>query len=158
MNRRSFLAAAAIGTITTGISALAAADHYFPAKVDGTLFSTINRVKVSGKKNPLEMSHVPLISAPVSVKAGETFLVEVSVGEKVHDMGPTHWIEYIELSIGNEPAGRIEFQPGGFMKPKASFTIALPKDVGLNGMATLVATQRCNLQGLWESTLDITIL
>jgi len=85
-------------------------------------------------------------------------MVEVSVGENVHVMGPTHWIEYVELAVGNEPAGRAEFQPRGFMKPKVSFAVALPKDVAPNGMVTLVVTQRCNLHGLWESTLDIAVL
>jgi superoxide reductase len=79
------------------------------------------------------------------------------VGENLHPMGPSHWIEYIELSIGNEPAGRLEFQPRGFMKPKAVFTIAIPKDAAPSGKITLVARQRCNLHGLWESSADISI-
>ncbi|MDA8413599.1 MAG: class II SORL domain-containing protein [Desulfobacteraceae bacterium] len=159
MNRRTFLATTFIGSVTAGISsAAAAAERYFPVKVDQTLFETINRVKVPGKKSPLEMSHAPVITAPKSVKAGETFTVEVSIGENVHPMGPAHWIEYIELAIGNEPAGRIEFRSRGFMKPKATFTVALPKEMAPSGKATLVAFQRCNLHGLWESTLDITVL
>ncbi|MBW4054409.1 MAG: desulfoferrodoxin [Proteobacteria bacterium] len=159
MDRRSFLTATVIGSLTAGINSLAAAsERYFPVKVDQSLFDSINRVKDSGKKTPLEMSHVPVISAPASVKAGELFMVEVSVGEKIHVMGPAHWIEYIELSIGNEPAGRVDFQPRGFMKPKVSFTVALPKDVAPKGKVTLVVRQRCNLHGLWESNLDITVV
>jgi len=158
MNRRTFLATTVIGSLATGIgSAAAAAERYFPLKVDPALFESINRVKIPGKKSPLEMSHAPLITAPKSVKAGELFTVEVSVGERVHDMGPAHWIEYIELAIGNEPLGRIEFQPRGFMKPKATFSVVLPKDVAPSGVVTLVALQRCNLHGLWESTLDISV-
>jgi superoxide reductase len=158
MNRRTFLTASVVGAVTAGIgSAVSAAERYFPMKVDPTLFETINRVKVPGKKSPLEMSHAPFITAPKSVKAGELFTVEVSVGEKLHDMGPAHWIEFIELAIGNEPVGRVDFQPRGFMKPKAVFTIALPKDIAPNGTFTLVAFQRCNLHGLWESTVDINI-
>lgn len=158
MNRRAFLASTVIGSVAVGISSAAsAAERYFPLKVDPTLFESINRVKAPGKKSPLEMSHSPAITAPKSVKAGELFTVEVSVGEKVHDMGSAHWIEYIELALGNEPVGRVEFQPRGFMKPKATFTIALPKEVAPNGVVTLVASQRCNLHGLWESTLDIAL-
>ena len=158
MNRRTFIATTVIGSVAAGVSsAAAAAERFFPLKADSSLFESINRVKVPGKKTPLEMSHAPLITAPNSVKAGELFTVEVSVGERVHDMGPAHWIEYVELAIGNEPVGRIEFQPRGFMKPKATFTLALPKEVAPSGMVTLVAFQRCNLHGLWESTLDITI-
>jgi superoxide reductase len=158
MNRRTFLTTTLIGSVSATItSAASAAEKYFPLKVDQSLFESINRVKVPGKKSPLEMSHAPLITAPKSVKAGEIFTVEVSVGEKLHDMGPAHWIEYIELAIGNEPVGRVDFQPRGFMKPKATFTVALPKELAPNGVVTLVAFQRCNLHGLWESTLDVTV-
>lgn len=158
MDRRTFLTTTLIGSVAAGISSAAsAAERYFPTKVDQTLFDTINRVKVPGKKSPLEMSHAPLITAPKAVKAGELFTVEVSVGEKLHDMSPAHWIGYIELAIGNEPIGRVDFQPRGFMKPKAVFTIALPKEMAPNGVVTLVAHQRCNLHGLWESTLDVAV-
>ncbi len=159
MNRRTFLATTVIGSVAAGISSAAsAAERYFPVKVDQTLFADINRVKDQAKKTPLEKSHAPFIRAPKSVKAGENFTVEVSVGEVMHPMGPVHWIEYIELHIGNEPAGRIDFQSMGYMKPKATFTISLPREAAPGGMVTLVANQRCNLHGLWESTMDIAIL
>lgn len=159
MDRRTFLTTTLIGTAAAAINGTAsAAERYFPVKIDQSLFDSINRVKESGKKTALEKSHAPVITAPASVKAGELFMIEVSVGENVHDMGPAHWIEYIELSVGNEPAGRAEFQPRGFMKPKVTFAVALPKDVAPNGKITLIATQRCNLHGLWESSLDIAVL
>jgi superoxide reductase len=159
MNRRSFLTATAVGSVTVGLSSLAAAaELFYPVKVDPSLFGSINRVKQPGKKTPLEMSHAPAITAPASVKVGDVFAVEVSVGEKVHAMGPSHWIEYIELAIGNEPVGRVDFQPRGFMKPKVTFTVEIPKDVAPNGTITLVATQRCNLHGLWESTANIAVI
>ena len=158
MNRRTFLTTTLVGSVAAGISTAAlAAERYFPVNVDKKLFETINRVKVPGKKTPLEMSHAPFITAPKAVKAGEQFTVEVSVGEHIHPMGPAHWIEYIELTIGNEPAGRVDFQPRGVMKPKVTFTIAVPKDMDPNGVVTLVAFQRCNLHGLWESTIDIVV-
>lgn len=158
MDRRTFLKAAAIGSVTSGLSAtVAAAERFFPVKVDQSLFENINRAKDPTKKTPLEKSHAPLITAPASVKAGEPFTVEVAVGEVLHPMGPTHWIEYIELSIGNEPAGRADFQPKGFLKPKCSFTMVVPKDAAPAGKITLVAAQRCNLHGYWESSLDIVV-
>lgn len=98
-----------------------------------------------------------MITAPVTVKAGEPFTVEVSVGEVLHPMGPIHWIEYIELDIGNEPAGRIGFQPKGYLKPKAVFTVILSSDAAAAGKVTLLARQRCNLHGLWEGSLDIAL-
>jgi superoxide reductase len=159
MDRRTFLKAATIGSIATGISAsVASAERFFPVKVDQALFADINRVKDQAKKTPLEKSHAPAISAPASVKAGETFAVEVSVGEILHPMGPSHWIEYIELAIGNEPAGRIDMQPKGYLKPKVTFLVALPKEAAPSGKVTLVASQRCNLHGLWESSIDISVV
>ena len=66
--------------------------------------------------------------------------------------------QYIELRIGNEPAGRVDFQSRGFLKPKAVFTVVIPKEAAVDGRLTLVAEQHCNLHGLWESSADITVL
>mgnify|MGYP006266406743 CR=1 FL=1 len=158
MDRRAFLKTAAIGSIATGITAtVASAERYFPVKVDPSLFTEINRVKDPARKTPLEKTHAPVISAPASVKAGEPFPVEISVGENRHGRGPSHWIQYIELAIGNEPAGRIDMQPQGYMKPKVTFMVALPKEAAPAGKVTLVGSQRCNLHGYWEASIDISV-
>jgi len=159
MDRRSFLKSATIGTVAAGASkALLARDQYFPTKVDPSLFQTINRVKDPSNKTPQEKSHAPVITAPATVKAGEPFAVDVSVGEVVHSMGPSHWIEFIELSIGNEPAGRIDFDSKGYLRPKATFNVILTKEAAPSGKVTLIARQRCNLHGYWEGSLDITVV
>ncbi|ABB32832.1 Desulfoferrodoxin ferrous iron-binding region [Geobacter metallireducens RCH3] len=159
MNRRTFLKTAALGAVAAGITreAAAAAEKYFPVKADQSLFATINRAKDPAKKTPLEQKHAPVIKAPHAVKAGEPFTVEVTVGEQVHPMGPTHWIEYIELNVGNEPAGRIAMQPRGFLHPKVTFTVVIPKEAAPAGKITLVAHQRCNLHGYWEGSLDVAV-
>ncbi|GAM09357.1 putative superoxide reductase [Geobacter sp. OR-1] len=157
MNRRMFLQSALTGAVVAVSYRTAAAISYFPTKVDQALFQNINRVKDPAAKTPLEKGHAPVIIAPASVKAGDLFTVEVSVGETLHPMGPAHWIQYIELSIGNEPAGRIDLQPKGYMKPKAAFTLAIPKESATEGKITLVARQHCNLHGLWEGNFDITV-
>jgi len=158
MDRRTFLKTATIGTVGLGIAGrVFAAEKYFPVKADQGLFETINRVKDPSTKTPLEKSHAPVITAPKTVKAGTPFNVEVSVGEVVHVMGPTHWIESIELNIGNEPAGRIDFQSNGYIKPKATFLIVVSKEAAPSGKVTLIAHQRCNLHGYWEGSLDITV-
>jgi superoxide reductase len=158
MDRRDFLKSTAIGTLSMTIAAEAfGADIFYPTGVDKTLFETFNRVKDPANKTPLEKSHAPFITAPGKVKAGEPFVVEVSVGENLHVMVPTHWIEYIELNIGNEPAGMISFQSKGYLKPKASFTVVLTKEAAPNGKVTLIARQRCNLHGLWESGMDVEV-
>jgi len=158
MDRRTFLKSATIGTIAAGIAQKAfALERNYPVKVDPTLFESINKVKDPLNKTPLEKSHAPVITAPEKVKAGEPFTVEVSVGEVLHPMGPTHWIEHVSLDIGNEPTGRIDFQSKGYLRPKATFTVVLTKESAPSGKVTLVAHQRCNLHGYWEGGLDITI-
>jgi superoxide reductase len=158
MDRRTFLKSATIGTIALGITGEAfAVERYYPVKVDQSLFETINRVKDPLNKTPLEKSHAPVITAPVRVKAGEPFTVEVSVGEVMHPMGASHWIEFITLNIGNEPAGRIDFQPRGYLNPKVTFMVVLTKESAPSGKVTLVAHQRCNLHGYWEGNLDIMV-
>jgi superoxide reductase len=136
----------------------AAAGRFFPTQVDQALFEGINRVKDPAKKTGLEKSHAPVIVAPKSVKAGEPFTVEVSVGEKLHDMGPAHWIETIELNVGNEPAGKADLQPKGYLKPRVTFTMVLTKDAAPTGTVTLVARQRCNLHGYWEGDFNIKVV
>lgn len=158
MERRSFLKAAAAGTAIIGSAGkLFAAEQYFPSKVDPALFENINRVKDPARKTPLEKSHAPVITAPEKVTAGEPFIVEISVGEVLHGMGPAHWIEYIELNIGNEPAARADFQPKGYASPKTSFLVTLHQDAAPSGKVTLVARQRCNLHGYWETGRDLTV-
>lgn len=158
MDRRTFLKTAIAGSVAAGFSGSAfASEIVYPTQVDKSLFAGINRVKDPAGKTALEKSHAPVIKAPASVKAGEPFTVEVSVGENIHVMGPTHWIGFIELSIGNEPAGKAEFQPRGYLKPRATFTMVIPREAAPAGKATLVAKQECNLHGLWEGTLDISV-
>jgi superoxide reductase len=154
MNRRAFLTSAAV---IAGIAGTAHATAYFPSQVDLSLFEGINRVKDPAKKSALEKTHAPVIKVPESIKAGETFVVEISVGENLHPMGPTHWIEFIELKVGNEPAGRVEFQSRGFLQPRTTFAMTISRDAAPNGKLTLVARQMCNLHGLWEAQFDIKI-
>ncbi len=157
MERRTFLRRAALGAIVLGTAGrVGAAEKYFPTKVDPRLFESINRVKDSANKSALEKSHAPVIKAPAKVKLGEPFVVEVSVGEVLHPMGPAHWIEYIDLNVGNEPAGRVDFQPRGYLNPKAVFTMVL-KDAPPAGKATLIARQRCNIHGYWEGSTDVSV-
>jgi superoxide reductase len=158
MDRRNFLKSAVIGTVVAGVAVeVLAAEKYFPSKVDQSLFETINRIKNPSNKTPLEKSHAPVITAPQTVKSGEPFTVEVSIGEVIHPMGQSHWIEFIELDVGNEPAGRIEFQARGYLRPKATFTVTFSKELSSMGKVTLIAHQRCNLHGYWEGSADITV-
>ena len=158
MDRRTFLKSASVGAVAVGVAGtVLAAEKNFPTKVDQGLFETINRVKDPSNKTPLEKSHAPVITAPLTVKAGVPFIVEVSVGEVLHPMGETHWIEFVTLEIGNEPAGRIDFEPKGYLSPKGALTLTLTKESAPSGRVTLMAHQRCNLHGYWEGSLDIAV-
>jgi superoxide reductase len=48
-------------------------------------------------------------------------------------------------------------QSKGYLKPKASFTVVLTKEDAPNGKVTLIARQRCNIHGLWESGKDVEV-
>lgn len=158
MDRRDFLKTALAGVSVLGAAGTAfGADQFFPTNVDKALFQSINRAKDPKNKTALEKSHAPAIKAPAKVTAGEPFTVEVSVGENLHVMGPTHWIEFIELNIGNEPAGRVELDSRGFLSPRAVFTVVLKKDAAPGGKVTLVAHQRCNLHGYWEGSAEVEV-
>jgi len=157
MDRREFLKGAVAGTLAAGVAGTsAAADRYFPQQVDQSLFVNINKVKDPAKKTHLEKTHAPYITAPATVKRGEMFTVEVSVGEELHVMAPVHWIQDIELYLGNDPAGRVDLQSKGYLSPKVSFAVTLPKDFPA-GKLTLVAAQHCNLHGYWQSDLNIQV-
>lgn len=159
MDRRNFLKSATVGTAALGVAVKAfGIEQFYPVNVDKTLFQTINKVKDPANKTALEKSHAPFITAPSKVTSGEQFVVEVSIGENLHTMGPAHWIEFIELNIGNEPAGRVDFQSKGYLKPKATFIVVLTKESAPEGRVTLVAHQRCNLHGYWEGSTDIEVV
>ena len=158
MDRRTFLKTAVAGSVAAGFAGAAfAAGYYYPVQVDQSLFAGINRAKDPAHKIGLEKSHAPVLTAPAAVKAGEPFTVDVAVGETLHVMMINHWIGFIELSIGNEPIGKVDLTPKGYLKPRVAFTVVIPKESAPSGKVTLVAKQQCNLHGLWEGSLDIAV-
>jgi len=156
LQRREFLKRTAL--LTGGVLLAAGPVAAAPAaqkltgyvEVDPVLFQGINRAAgKAGEKTVLEKKHAPQIEVPAQIKAGEPFAVTVTIGEIIHPMTAAHYIGYIEMLAGNEPAGRMELRPG-FNAPKATFFLALEKPV------TLVVRQYCNLHGLWESRKEVT--
>lgn len=158
MKRRDLLKAlVAGGAVMTFGRGMALAKQYFPVEVDEKLFEGINRIKDPAKRTGLEKLHSAVISAPTKVKAREPFHVEVVIGESVHPMGPAHWIEYLQLSIGNEPAGTVNFRSHGYLKPQAKFTVVL--DDSLKGKTvSLVIQDKCNLHGIWENYTNVEVI
>lgn len=156
MKRRDFLlvTAAAAGSALAGAGPVRAegpaAKWVAYEPVEAGLFQGINRVKDPASETALEQKHVPVIDAPETVKAGETFSVQVSIGEALHPMIPQHYIHWVELFAGNEPAGRVGLTPT-FGVPQVTLRLKLDKSV------TLVVREYCNLHGLWESRKDIQV-
>lgn len=157
MNRRELLKGAAVGALAiVGANGIVWAGEYYPVKVKEKLFEGINTPENSKDEAGLAKLHIPVITAPEKVTAGEVFPVEISVGEIVHPMGPNHWIENAQVNIGNEPAGNLVFRSHGYMKPAGRFNLALDED--LRGkMISLVVQIQCNLHGIWQSHADLQV-
>jgi superoxide reductase len=157
MERRNFLKAVAVGAgAVVSAGRLSLGQEYFPVQVDENLWKGINRVKNPQDETVLETLHVPVITAPQKVKAGEIFDVGVVIGKIPHPMGPTHWIEHVQLSIGNEPAGTVIFRSHGYLKAQAKFAVVL--DETLKGKTvSLVATLVCNLHGIWQHYVNVEV-
>jgi superoxide reductase len=157
MDRREAIKAAIFGGAAVMLGqGLALAKEYYPGQVDEKLFEGINRVKKPGEEEGLEKPHSPIIKAPDNVKAGEVFPVEVEVGRLPHPMGPTHWIEHLQLNIGNEPAGNVIFRSHGYVKAAARFNVLLGDE--LKGKTvSLIVQIKCNLHGIWQNYANIKV-
>ena len=115
-------------------------------------------VKTADWKNE---KHVPVIDAPASVKAGETFDVDVTVGKEIpHPNTVEHHIAWIALHYVPEGAqtsieiARLDLSAHGtnaFTAASAKFRVALQKG------GALYATAYCNLHGLWASSTAIAV-
>ena len=133
-----------------------AAQEYFPSAVNEDLWKGINRVKDPEHETVLEKKHSPVITAPPKVKAGEVFEVGVAIGKQLHPMEPKHWIEYIQFSIGNEPAGTVYFRSHGYLKPTANFSVVLGEELKGKKISLVVLT-KCNLHGLWQNYVNVEV-
>ena len=117
------------------------------------LFCQVNRAKDPNKKEPLEQKHLAVIEVPATIKAGEFINAKVKVGEIAHPNENEHFIEWIELYVGDVYLGRFAFAPV-MTKPE----ITIPLNIAHGGRTTVLrALSRCNLHGLWESSTEITV-
>jgi superoxide reductase len=72
-------------------------------------------------------------------------------------MGPTHWIEHVQINIGNEPTGTLVFRSHGYMKPEGRFNLVLEND--LKGKTiSLVVQHKRNLRGIWQGYINIEVV
>lgn len=98
--------------------------------------ASINVLKpqTEGDKAP---KHVPIITVDGSK-------VTITVGEVQHPMDDDHFIQFIELIVGDETYIK-HFKPGDI--PKVTFNV----DVDLLATNEPIAKEFCNLHGLWAS-------
>ena len=118
------------------------------------LYKGINRIFDSSELTDLEKQHEITINVADNVTAGIAFEVELIVGEKLtHPNNIDHWIQYIELLIGEARVNQFEMDAATITTPSVKFKITLPKWAS----SELTARLRCNQHGIWESKKLITI-
>jgi superoxide reductase len=116
------------------------------------IFCGVNAVTDVEQASDLEKKHIPIISAPESVKKSECFEVEVEVGKLLkHPNEPGHFIQFIELYAGDTYLARMDFTAKTAC-PVMKACISLDHAHG-----RLRAVERCNLHGTWEDEVDIEV-
>lgn len=122
------------------------------AKCEEDLFCGVNAVKDCENMTDLEKKHLPVITAPKSVRKGECFEVTVEVGKLMqHPNEPGHYIEFIELYANHTYLSRMDLtarRTCPVMKTCASLDHTHGK---------LRAFAHCNLHGTWEGNADIEV-
>lgn len=112
----------------------------------------VNKPKDMNALTELEEKHLPVITAPDTVKRNETFNVTVEVGKlRAHPNEPGHFIEWVELYCGDTFLFRVNLS-GALSSPKIAVLVKLTHAHG-----PLKAREKCNLHGLWEGAKDITV-
>lgn len=114
--------------------------------------------------------HVPVIVAPATVKAGEKFVVEVSIGKEIaHPNTTEHHIRSILLCFKPE-TGKFAYEVASFEFNAHSESgdgpnkgPVMTEPVGqavlkITGSGTLLALGYCNIHGLWESSQEIKVV
>ena len=117
------------------------------------LFCQVNRAKAPNNKEAIEQKHLPVINVPDAIKSQQFSDVKITVGEIEHPNENGHFIQWIELYVGDVYLGRFAFAP---VMTKPEITIPLSIAHG-NRKTVLRAVSRCNLHGIWESTKEIKI-
>ncbi len=121
-------------------------------KCEDDLFCGINMVKDMENMTDLEKKHIPVISAPKSIKKGECFEATVEIGKYLEHPNETmHYIEFIELYADHTYLARMDFTSRTTM-PVMKVSLSLDHIHG-----KLRAFARCNLHGIWEGHAEISM-
>ena len=120
------------------------------------LLTRVNKAKNPDALTDLEKKHLPVITAPDSVKAGEPFEVTLHVGKMLrHPNEPGHHIESVELYKGYVLLARVDLA-GATTEPRVTLTVTLDPAIA-DDDAVLRAFDKCNVHGVWESTRPIQV-
>jgi superoxide reductase len=113
--------------------------------------------------------HVPVIECPDKVKAGEPFIVTVSVGKEIpHPNTTEHHIRWISLYFHPKgenqvyEVGHYEFNAHAESVKGANQGPVLTEPIvqttlKIKGEGALHAVALCNIHGLWQSTKEVTV-
>lgn len=116
------------------------------------LFAGVNIALDEDNLTDLERKHLPVITAPDQVAAGEFFEVTVEAGSLLpHPNERGHFVQLIELLAGDMMLARLT--PAALVaRPVLKASVRLPKATEL-----LRARAVCNLHGIWEATKTVTV-
>jgi superoxide reductase len=116
------------------------------------LFCGVNVPEDWSVMTDLERKHVPVISAPESVKKGQCFEVTVEVGKLLaHPNEPGHSIQFIELYADRTFLARTDLTAVKTC-PTVKFCVSLD-----HVHKELRAYERCNLHGVWLAAKAISV-
>lgn len=113
--------------------------------------------------------HVPVIECPAAVPAGEIFKVRVTLGnEEAHPNTTAHHIRWIQLFF--RPKGeKTTYQIANYELTAHGESVygadkgpiytnhSVVAEMKTNKSGTLHAASFCNVHGLWENFLEITV-
>jgi len=112
----------------------------------------INMPKDPDNLTDLEKKHLPIITAPSTVKKGDCFEVSVEVGKLLqHPNEPAHYIDFIDLYADHTYLARMDLTP---QRTCPTMKICLSLD---HIHEKLRAFSHCNIHGVWEGQAKIEV-
>ncbi len=118
-----------------------------------SLFCQVNEAADPQNLTPLEQKHLPRIEVPAQIMAAEFFPLKISVGHIPHPNENEHFIQWLVLFVNGVYLALFDF--AAIM---TSPQISIPLQLVHAGLETrLEAVSRCNLHGLWKSTVEVSV-
>ena len=113
---------------------------------DAPVLGGIHSMEDFATADDFTKKHTPYIEA---VRDGDVVTVTVTVGHYVsHPNTPDHFIQCVELLADHVPIARFDFSAVA-VTPKVTATLNLDSET------KLVATESCNLHGVWAAEITV---